>query len=159
MLPVMGAFAALQASARFGVTPDIRPPGAPEEGRQLAALGLRTIDQRDALGQAAARVSGLAPLPAESSEAAGPTRPRAPLRTLRDAPRRGRPAAPASEAALSSGAGIEDPDELEPAGADRPPSAAPVDPTVRDPAARRGLRRYAQGPIRSSGGARIDLVS
>jgi hypothetical protein len=72
MLPAIGSLTA--AGGRLGVVVDARPPAEPADGRQLAALQLRTVDQRDAQGQAAARVSALAPLPAEATERSGANR-------------------------------------------------------------------------------------
>jgi hypothetical protein len=72
MLPAIGSLTA--AGGRLGVVVDVRPPAEAADGRQLAALQLRTVDQRDAQGQAAARVSALAPLPAEATERPGASR-------------------------------------------------------------------------------------
>ena len=74
MLPAIGSLSALNSGSRLGVVVDARPLAEPADGRQLAALQLRTVDQRDAQGQAAARVSGLAPLPAEATERPGTSR-------------------------------------------------------------------------------------
>jgi hypothetical protein len=68
MLPAIGSLSALNLGGRLGVVVDARPLAEPREGRQLVALQLKTVDQRDAQGQAASRVSGIAPLPAEASE-------------------------------------------------------------------------------------------
>lgn len=68
MLPAIGSLSALNSGGRLGVVVDARPLAEPREGRQLVALQLKTVDQRDAQGQAASRVSGIAPLPAEASE-------------------------------------------------------------------------------------------
>jgi hypothetical protein len=77
MLPAIGSLSALNSGGRLGVMVDARPLAEPADGRQLVALQLKTVDQRDAQGQAATRVSGLAPLPAEAGE-----RPAATRRTL-----------------------------------------------------------------------------
>ena len=74
MLPAIGSLNALNSGGRLGVMVDARPQAEPADSRQLAPPQLRTVDQRDAQGQAAARVSGLAPLPAEASERPGPSR-------------------------------------------------------------------------------------
>ena len=66
MLPAIGS--ALQTAGRLGVVLAARPVGQPEDGRQLVALRLKTIDGRDAQGRSTSKVSGLAPVPAESSE-------------------------------------------------------------------------------------------
>jgi hypothetical protein len=68
MLPALGSLVAFNSGGRLGVVAEARPPAEPGNGRQLAAVPLRTVDQRDAQGHAAARVSGLAPLPAEATE-------------------------------------------------------------------------------------------
>lgn len=74
MLPAIGSLSALNSGGRLGVVVDARPLAEPREGRQLVALQLKTVDQRDAQGQAASRVSGLAPLPCETCEKPGPSR-------------------------------------------------------------------------------------
>jgi hypothetical protein len=74
MLPAIGSLSALNSGGRLGVVVDARPLAPPQDGRQLVALQLRTVDQRDAQGQAANRISGLAPLPAEASERPGASR-------------------------------------------------------------------------------------
>ena len=74
MLPAIGTLSALNSGGRLGVVVDARPLAPPQDGRQLVALQLRTVDQRDAQGQAANRISGLAPVPAEASERPGASR-------------------------------------------------------------------------------------
>ena len=74
MLPAIGALSALSSSARLGVVVDARPLADRQDGRQLVALQLKTIDRRDAQGHAASRVSGLALVPAEASEKPGSSR-------------------------------------------------------------------------------------
>ena len=74
MLPAIGSLSALNSGGRLGVVVDARPLAPPQDGRQLVALQLKTVDRRDAQGLAASRVSGLAPLPAEASERPGATR-------------------------------------------------------------------------------------
>jgi hypothetical protein len=74
MLPAIGALSALSSSGRLGVVVDARPLADQQDGRQLVALQLKTIDRRDAQGQAASRVSGLALVPAEASEKPGSSR-------------------------------------------------------------------------------------
>jgi hypothetical protein len=74
MLPAIRSLSALNSGGRLGVVAEARPPAPPQDGRQLVALQLRTVDRRDAQGQAASRVSGLAPLPAEASEKPGASR-------------------------------------------------------------------------------------
>ena len=71
MLPAIGSLGVLNSSGRLGVVVDARPLAAPQDGRQPPALQLHTVDQRDAQGQAAARISGLALLPAEAGERPG----------------------------------------------------------------------------------------
>ena len=68
MLPAIGSLSALNSGGRLGVVVDARPLADLRDGRQLVALQLKTVDQRDAQGRAASRVSGLAPLPAEATE-------------------------------------------------------------------------------------------
>jgi hypothetical protein len=74
MLPAIGAMSALSSSGRLGVVVDARPLADQQDGRQLVALQRQTIDRRDAQGQAACRVSGLARVPAEASEKPGSSR-------------------------------------------------------------------------------------
>ena len=74
MLPAIGSLTALNAGGRLGIMVDVRPPAEPADAHHLAALQLRTVDQRDAQGQVATRVSGLAPLPAEATERPGSSR-------------------------------------------------------------------------------------
>ncbi len=74
MLPAIGSLSQLSAGGRIGVVVAARPVAEPQDGRQLVALRLKTIDERDAQGQAATRVSGLAPQPAEALERSGPGR-------------------------------------------------------------------------------------
>lgn len=74
MLPAIGSLSALNSGGRLGVVVDARPLAPPQDGRQLVALQLKTVDQRDARGQRASKVSGLATLPAEASERPGPSR-------------------------------------------------------------------------------------
>jgi hypothetical protein len=74
MLPAIGALSALSSSGRLGVVVDARPLADQQDGRQLVALQLKTIDQRDAQGQTASRVSGLALVPAEAGEKPGSSR-------------------------------------------------------------------------------------
>lgn len=74
MLPAIGSLSALNSGGRLGVVVDARPLAPPQDGRQLVALQLKTVDRRDAQGQAAGRISGLAPLPAEASEKPGASR-------------------------------------------------------------------------------------
>jgi hypothetical protein len=74
MLPAIGSLSALNSGGRLGVVIDARPLAPPQGGRQPVALQLNTVDQRDARGQSASRISGLAPLPAEASEKPGASR-------------------------------------------------------------------------------------
>ena len=71
MLPPIGSLSTLNSGGRLGVVVDARPLAPPQDGCQLVALQLRTVDRRDAQGQAASRLSGLVPLPAEASERTG----------------------------------------------------------------------------------------
>lgn len=74
MLPAIGSLSALNSGGRLGVVADARPLAEARDGRQLVALQLKTVDQRDAQGQVASRISGLAPLPCQTCEKPGPSR-------------------------------------------------------------------------------------
>jgi hypothetical protein len=139
MLPAIGAFGALSSGGRLGMVP--------AAAQQAMALPLHTVDQRDAQGRAAARIGGLALLPAEAGERSAAGR-----RTL--ATREDRGAAPGrlpeQRAALDQ-AQIE---ELRP---DNPPLRH--DDAPRPGAgARLGLRHYALAGEPPPQVPRVDLT-
>ena len=153
MLPAIGSLGALNTGGRLGVTVDVRPA----DGRQLTALQLKTVDQRDALGRAAARVSGLAPLPAEASE-----RPKATRRAR--ATREEHAALAARLPHPPSAAAQEAIDQLRQQAADEDiaHAAAPAPTSSAAPgraAVRLGLRRYAEAGERLPPARRLDLTS
>jgi hypothetical protein len=187
MLPAIGSLSALNSGGRLGVVVDARPRAEPADGRQLAALQLRTVDQRDAQGQAAARVSGLAPLPAEATERPGASRRTLASRDERAAaalarlpeprPERagdlagpieevshhgpdGRPHAVGGSLDTRSAATTGEAAELRRFGGRPATVSAPTDPPPRDFAvARLGHRLYAEAQSNRARGVRVESGS